>query len=94
MNRSTDSENIVHQALHLTRDDGTLSKAFNPRTGKWETESSQPSGKQELAFDPQTGKLIVKHTNVDSALAIPMAAAGFFIVRRSCSSGDYVTSLN
>ena len=90
MNRSTDSEKVVHQALHLTRNDGTLSKAFNPRTGKWETESS----KQELAFDPQTGKLLVKHTNVDSALAIPMAAAGFFIVRRSCSSGDYVTSLN
>ena len=83
MNRSTtDSENVVHQALHLTRDDGTLSKAFNPRTGKWETESSQStSGKQELAFDPQTGKLLVKHTNVDSALAIPMAAAGFFTVR-------------
>lgn len=78
MNRSTDSENVVHQALHLTRNDGTLSKAFNPRNGKWETESS---GKQELAFDPQTGKLMVKHTNVDSAIAIPMAAAGFFIVR-------------
>ena len=77
-NRPNDSEKVVHEALHLTRSDGTLSRNFNARNGKWETETNS-GGNEELAFDPKTGKLVVKRRDADSALAIPMAAAGFFI---------------
>jgi hypothetical protein len=80
MNRSTDPK-VAQEALHHTKADGSLSKRFNALTGKWETVG--PS-QQELAFDSESGKLLVKRTNapvnnVDSVLAIPMAAAGFFM---------------
>ena len=79
MSRSVDNEKVVQEGLHHTQSDGTLSRRFNAMTGKWETDPN----KQELAFDPTTGRLLVKRTNapvnsVDSGIAIPMAASGFF----------------
>ena len=73
------NEKVVQEGLHYTQDDGTLSRRFNALTGKWETDPSR----QEMAFDPESGKLVVKRTNApvstaDSTIAIPMAAAGFF----------------
>ena len=81
MNRSTSSDQVAQEALHHTKPDGSLSSRFNARLGKWETDGSS---QQELAFDSKTGKLLVKRTNapvndVDSAIAISMAAAGFFM---------------
>lgn len=76
---------VVQRGLHLTESDGTLSKRFNATTGKWETDSTKRSSRQEMAFDTLTGKLVVKRKgatvdNADSRIAIPMAAAGFFNV--------------
>ena len=77
MNRpkSTSHPHVVQDALHLTREDGTLPQSFDPRNGKWGT---APTRQEELAFDPKTGKLVVAVQNADDVIAIPMAAAGFF----------------
>lgn len=74
MSRSTDDEKVVQEGLHLTQSDGTLSKRFNAMTGKWDLEPN----KQSLAFDPTTGRLLVKRTNapvnsVDSGIALNLA---------------------
>ena len=77
MNRpkSTSHPNVVQEALHLTREDGTLPQSFDPKSGKWRT---APTRQEALAFDPKTGKLVVAIENADNVIAIPMAAAGFF----------------
>ena len=97
MSRSVKSSaaNVIQEGLHHTQGDGKLTKAFNPNTGKWETSSTQ----QNLAFDPQTGKLIVvvQETSslhdIDSSLtpAIRMAAAGFFISLDGLTMAGIVT---
>ena len=70
---------MVQEAMHHTQNDGKLTKRFNANTGKWENMSTSSSSRQELSFDSQTGKLVVTAQNADSVLAIPMAAAGFFL---------------
>ncbi|CAB4010022.1 Hypothetical predicted protein [Paramuricea clavata] len=71
---STSDANVVQEGLHLTGKDGTLVKGFNPRNGKW----GEPA-RQGMAFDPNTGKLVVTTENPDNFIAIPMAAEGFFM---------------
>ena len=71
---------VVQEAMHYGQDDGILSRRFNANNGKWEDTSTSGSGRQELSFDPKTGKLVVTTAlNTDSVIAIPMAASGFWM---------------
>ena len=83
--RSTDSH-VVQEALHRTQKDGTLPKRFNPHNGKWETANN--GDRQNLAFDANTGRLLLlqNNDNPDSVIAITMAAAGFFVVPSAMTS--------
>ena len=74
-NTSTSDANVVQEGLHKTQEDGNLSEAFDPRTGKWGRSGTQES----LNFDFKKGKLTIgPPTNPDNVIAIPMAAAGYF----------------
>ena len=71
----TSNAEVVQEALHFTSKDGTLTQRFDPRRGKW----GAPSGREGMAFDSQTGKLVVTSSNPDNYIAIPLVAAGFFM---------------
>ena len=73
-NTATSDAKVVQEGLHLVREDGTLIQGFDPRHGKW----GAPGGRQEMAFDPKTGKLVVTASNPDNYIAVTMAASGFF----------------
>ena len=76
-NTATSDAKVVQEGLRLVREDGTLIQGFDPRNGKW----GAPAGRQGMAFDPKTGKLVVTASgasNPDNHIALTIAASGFF----------------